>query len=63
LAEKEALDNAGLLESDLDDSELDDEDRAYKIAAREDEKKEAGIEALAGKDNESSGESESEDGE
>lgn len=63
LAEKEALDNAGLLESDLDDSELSDDGRAYKLAEREDNKKEAeaGQEMVAGKDNESSGESDDEE--
>ena len=42
-AEKEALENAGLLDSDIDidddDSDLDSEDRAYKAAARADKLK------------------------
>jgi len=32
LAEKEALDNAGLLDSAEEDSDLDSEDRMYKKA-------------------------------
>lgn len=50
LAEKEALNNAGLLDSD-DESDLDSDDRAYKEAAEADKKKEM----IAGHDNESSG--------
>mmetsp|Transcript_46789 Transcript_46789/g.61895 ORF Transcript_46789/g.61895 Transcript_46789/m.61895 type:complete len:360 (+) Transcript_46789:884-1963(+) len=55
LAEKEALDNAGLLDS-ADDSDLDSEDRMYKLAAKEDRK----TEMIEGRDNESSGESDPE---
>lgn len=63
MAEKEALDNAGLLDSEFeDDSDLDSEDRAYKDAARADKKKAEGKEIIEGHDNESSGESEPEDG-
>ena len=58
LAEKEALDNAGLLDS-ADDSDLDSEDRMYKEAEREDRKAEMPME---GRDIESSGESDGEDG-
>ena len=58
LAEKEALDNAGLLDSAEEDSDLDSEDRMYKKAEEEDRKASM---ATEGRDIESSGESEPED--
>ena len=58
LAEKEALDNAGLLDSAEEDSDLDSEDRMYKKAEEEDRKASMAVE---GRDIESSGESEPED--
>ena len=60
LAEKEALDNAGLLDSEV--SDLDSEDRAYKDAERADREAEENRKIPEGRDQESSGDSDPEDG-